>query len=128
MSDDKQKSDHSDGLANAVRKAYEAKLEGVAPDFDATWNAAQTRFQGRKRRYRLVSAVAASIVIFSIVLNFLLPGQSQDPADSELAAMMMVSIQWEAPSDSLLPEYDFDIYQDLPEIINTTDLTRGLLL
>ena len=128
MSNKRQKSGQSDELTASIRQAFESKLKAPIPEFDAVWAAAQEQVHGEKRRYRVISAIAASIAVLTIILSLVLPRQSQELADSELADAMMISVQWIAPSDILLPEYAFDIYQDVPELIHPTDMTRGLLL
>jgi len=35
---------------------------------------------------------------------------------------------WSAPSDSLMPDHQFDIYQDIPVLIESTETYGGTLL
>ena len=43
-------------------------------------------------------------------------------------ADLMDSTYWTAPSDALLPEREFDIYQDLPVLFESTEPAEGALL
>ena len=43
-------------------------------------------------------------------------------------AELMGSTSWAAPSDVLMPEYEIDIYQDLPALMESTKPVEGALL
>ena len=43
-------------------------------------------------------------------------------------ADLMDSTYWTAPSDVLLPDRQFDIYQDMPELFESTEPAGGTLL
>jgi hypothetical protein len=43
-------------------------------------------------------------------------------------ADLMDSTYWSAPSDVLLPDREFDIYQDLPVLFESTEPAEGALL
>lgn len=128
MHDDERKSEQVDALTESIRKAFDAKVGETIPEFGATWIAAEARVQTSKRRIRIIVGMAASIAVVAVIFNMLPPRQPPPLPDSELAAVLMSSLLWNAPSDSLMPEHLFDIYQDVPEIIQSTDLTKGLLL
>jgi len=98
------------------------------PGFDETWVAAEARFLVEKRRYRLVTGFAASLAMVAIVLGMLPPDGRQELPDFELAAGMMNTTLWSAPSDVLMPQYSTDVYQDIPEIPVSTDLNGETLL
>ena len=133
MNDEEPKSDQLDQLLvdkvkESLRKTYDARVGKAVPDFEATWFAAKDRVRVSKRRSKMNSAIAASIALVAIVFTAMLSQQSSQRPDSELAAMLLVSTQWIAPSDVLMPEHSFDIYRDVPEFIEPIDLTKGLLL
>lgn len=111
-------------LAESISKRGSTPLQG----FDEAWAVAEARFLVEKRRYRMISGVAASLALFAIVIGMLPSGSQQQLPDFELAAGMMNTTMWRAPSDILMPQYPIDIYQDIPEIPASTDLIGEALL
>lgn len=99
--------------------------DNQVPTFEATWAAAESRYR-RDRRFRAVAGVAASVAVVAIVLSALQP----EVVDAPIIEMgdLLGSTSWHAPSDVLLPEHQFDIYQDLPDLIQSTDGTGEALL
>lgn len=128
MSDEIHRTSQEDGLKKAIRQAFDSKTGETIPEFDATWSAAEVRYRTSKRRYRIMTGVAASAVLFAIVLNMQFSPPSPELLEFDLDAALMTSTQWHAPSDVLMPELRFDFYQDVPELIPSTDFTKGLLL
>lgn len=120
---DKRMTDEELKLEKMLAGAFER--DDQAPAFDATWAAAETRYRKRRRSRALVSA-AASVAIVAIVLSALQP-EAVDAPIIEMAELLGTT-SWQAPSDVLLPEHRFDIYQDLPELIQSTDGTGEALL
>ena len=110
-------------LANLLRRATP---EGQPPSFDATWRAAEARHRRSQRRNRGLAGLAATLAVVAIVVNALMP------ADDEVAyiemAELLESTSWQAPSDVLLPTREFDIYQELPVLMESTNETGGALL
>ena len=113
-------------LGTALREA-QAKLDSDhVPDFDSTWAAAQRRAAAMRKRRRVWAGalVAAAIAVVAVGL---LP-----PSDDELrfidAEDLLGTTHWSAPSDSLLPVHQFDIYQDIPVLIESTETYGGALL
>ena len=53
-----------------------------------------------------------------------------EPAEPNLVDLdeLVASTTWVAPSDSLLPEHRFDIFQELPEMFESTGTEEGTLL
>ena len=41
---------------------------------------------------------------------------------------LLGSTSWQAPSDVLLPQHEFDLYQDMPALIESTEAATGALL
>jgi hypothetical protein len=72
-----------------------------------------------------VGAAAAAIVGAVIVL---LNSGSPPTASYIEIADLMESTYWAAPSDVLLPDREFDIYQDLPVLFESTEPAEGALL
>lgn len=110
-------------LEKMLESAFER--DDQAPPFDSTWAAAESRYRRRRRNRALVS-VAASVAIVAIVLSALQP----EAVDAPMIEMgeLLGTTSWQAPSDVLLPEHRFDIYQDLPDLIQSTDGTGEALL
>lgn len=115
-------------IRKAVAESVSKRELTSVPGFDETWTAAEARFLVEKRRYRMVTGVAASLALVVIVLGMLGPDGRQELPDFELAAAMMNTTLWSAPSDVLMPQYPIDIYQDIPEIPVSTDLNGETLL
>lgn len=116
-------------LAEQVGRAFPG--DGTAPDFSVAWNAAQARQRTVRRRYAAFAAAAAITAIAVVAFNI---GAPQRPDVSYIAdADLLGSTTWVAPSDSLLPQHTFDIYQDLPELadplqLRSTNPADGALL
>ena len=119
----------NDGNLKALLNESSRQREsGGGAGFDAIWRAAEAQYLAEKRRYRRVSAAAASIAVFAIAIS-LFPGDEKPVlADFDVAARLMESTQWTAPSDVLLPNYAVDLYDELPVLIESTDWYEGTLL
>ena len=128
MNNKEAEKDLSEDLTKALRNAFDSRIGEAIPDFDATWSAAESRMLASKRRYRIATGLAASIALFAIVFSVQLLQQSSDLSDIKMDSALMASTQWVAPSDILMPEHMSDFYQDVPELIPSTDFTKGLLL
>jgi hypothetical protein len=111
-----------DTLRRRVREAWPEPSQ--APTFEATWAAAERRRGGRRYGYGL-GAVAAAVTAAVIVL--ISNGVPTTESYVEVADLMN-STYWAAPSDVLLPDREFDIYQDLPELFESTEPAGGALL
>jgi regulator of extracellular matrix RemA (YlzA/DUF370 family) len=120
---DRRMTDNESKLEKILAGAFER--DDQVPAFDATWAAAETRYRKRRRRRAMVS-VAASVAIVAIVLSALQP-ETVDAPIIEMAELLGTT-SWQAPSDVLLPEHRFDIYQDLPDLIQSTDGAGEALL
>jgi len=94
------------------------------PTFEETWQAARRRHADSLRNYRLFAACAAILAVAVIVLRAVGPTGQPYIEMTDL----MESTYWSAPSDVLLPQPQFDIYQDMPEMFESTDPARGALL
>jgi len=96
------------------------------PDFAATWQAASCR--AGRRRYRLHLAAAAAVAAIAVIVVANLSGPPDEALEYIEMSELMGSTSWTAPSDVLLPESRFDIYQDLPTLIESTEVDGGTLL
>lgn len=111
-----------EALAVQLRDALDTAQD--APGFDAVFAAAERRYRSARRR-RL--SVAAAAVVAAAMLPFLSGSPTAQPEYIRLAELME-STQWSAPSDVLLPTRRFDIYQELPVLIESTNAAEGALL
>ena len=113
--------DSDKALRQAVRDSWP---EDRGPAFDETWQAASKRYAGSRRRYAYLAGAAAVVAAVVIAVNGQAP---QQPAYIEVADLLE-STWWSAPSDALLPDREFDIYQDMPEMFESTEPAGGSLL
>ncbi len=117
---------NDDTLRRAVQKAQALAEGGPPPDFPNTWSAAVARAAERRRRHGFVVATAAAAAIAAVAFGLLRsPELEWQYVDS---GELLGSTSWSAPSDSLLPEHQFDIYQEYPLLIESTDTYGGTLL
>ena len=113
-------------LAIALRDAH-AHAEGdAAPDFSRVWDAARARAAAIRNRRRLFAASGAAAAVLAIVFGLRVP--SDDEWRYINADELLEKTGWSAPSDSLLPDREFDIYRDIPVLIESTDNYGGALL
>ena len=111
-------------LANAIRQANSADSE--APPFGKVWSAAEQRYQRSRRRYSWLASAAAVVAAVIVVLNAGPPAVNH--GEYIEMAELLNSTSWAAPSDVLLPNYEFDIYRDLPALMESTKPVEGALL
>lgn len=113
-------------LGNALRDA-QAHAEGdAAPDFSRVWAAASARAGAARNRRRLLAASGAVVMVLAIAFGLYPP--SEDELRYIDADELLQKTGWSAPSDSLLPDREFDIYRDIPVLIESTDNYGGALL
>lgn len=114
-------------LRDALRTRQDKAGAGQVPGFDVVWARAETTVAGRRRRFKTMSGIAAAAALVAVVLvSQLRPTEQEwqfvDP--DELAS----STSWVAPSDILLPKHQFDIYGEIPVLIESTERDGGTLL
>ena len=111
-------------LRDDIRQAWPPGAGSATSSFASAWRAAEKRHVSRRRHYRRFASAAAVVAAVVIALNARSPLQ-----DSYIeVAELLESTYWTAPSDMLLPNRTFDIYQDMPVIFESTDLAEGALL
>ncbi len=105
-------------MKQAMKAALQAE-ESRAPTFDDSWSAAKARYGASKRRYRVVASAAAVLAVAALVIVAQTP---QPPLDMPLVSEddLLWRTSWAAPSDAWLPDHEFDIYQDLPTLTEST--------
>jgi len=111
-------------LANAIRQANSADSE--APPFSKVWSGAEQQYLRSRRRYSWFASAAAVLAGIVVVLNAAPPTVNHG-GYIEMAELLG-STSWAAPSDVLLPIHDFDIYRDLPALMESTKPAEGALL
>lgn len=110
-------------LRDALRRDMPAS---EAPPFESTWHAAETRYKGSRRRNAALAGVAATLAAVAVIVTVLVP-DSEQVAYIEIAELLETT-SWQAPSDTLMPEREFDIFQELPVLMESTDEAGGALL
>jgi len=113
-------------LRVALRDAQASVENGDVPQFDRVWAAANARTRTSRRQRRVVAGAAAAATVAAIAFGLLVPrgGELQFVDEDELLG----TTSWSAPSDSLLPEHQFDIYREIPVLIESTETNGGALL
>ena len=118
--------DSDNTVRDALRAEQASREDGRAPAFEDMFAAAEAQAAGLARRRRMALGIAAAMAVVAIAASLLLPRgedwQYVDPDD------LVTSTSWTAPSDVLLPEHSFDIYRDIPVLIESTDSNEGALL
>ena len=114
-----------DKLRERLSQAWARRAGDRQPPFDSTWQSAQSRHAALCRRYRRFAGVAATAAAIVVGLNALT--SMQQPTYIEVAELLE-STYWSAPSDVLLPDREFDIYQDMPVLFESTEPAGGTLL
>ena len=115
-------------LANQVRNAFDTLAKKAPPSFDEVWAAAESQHFKERRRYATIIGIAAALAIVAIVAGLWSPQEAGMSDDYLIADSLLNSTQWSAPSDALMPTHEFDIYQEIPFLLESTDLEEGTLL
>jgi len=114
-------------LRDALRQGQREAEVGRVPGFDAVWAAAEAAALQKRQRVSAAGGVAAVVALAAIVVvSQMRPAENTwqfvDPDE------FVNSTSWVAPSDVLLPEHQFDIYRDIPVLIESTGSEEGALL
>jgi hypothetical protein len=110
------------GLRDQIRNTWPAP--GREPAFSQVWQSARQRHAAVRRRNQQFAG--AAVVVAAVVIAFF----AESPSEHSYieVADLMESTYWTAPSDVLLPEREFDIYQDMPVLFESTEPAGGTLL
>ncbi len=116
--------DSDDTLRKQVNRAWRHEGNAGQSSFADAWQAAQHRHAASRRRYSKFAGVAALAAALVVALNL------QSPAEESYIELadLLESTYWSAPSDVLLPDREFDIYQDMPVLFESTEPAGGALL
>jgi len=113
-------------LRDAVREVQAHAEQAQAPAFDAVWAAAVAQAGSARKRYVPFAVSAAAVAVLAIVFILRTPvGEEWQYVDEY---ELFETTGWSAPSDSLLPKREFDIYRDVPALIESTEPYGGALL
>lgn len=116
-----------DRLRDTLPQQQRDMEAGRVPEFDSVWADAEARVAERRRRDRAIGGLAAAAVLAAVIgLGLMRPAEQEwqyvNPDDFES------STSWVAPSDVLLPEHRFDIFGEIPVLIESTVTDEGALL
>ncbi len=120
--------DSDKAIRDEIRQAWPAASGDAEPSFETTWQAAQRQHAVARRRYRRFAGAAAVVAVAVIAVNFAFYAQPPAGESYVEVADLLDSTYWTAPSDALLPDRQFDIYQDMPVIFESTEPAGGALL
>jgi hypothetical protein len=93
------------------------RADGAAPNFSTIWQAAEA--SARPGRRYSVAVAATFLAVVAVATTSLL--QSDGGVVYLDVDELMASTSWSAPSDSLLPQHEFDIYRDVVQLIESTE-------
>ena len=115
-------------IQKTLKPAFDQEQASDVPDFDKMWANAERAHSHSRRKFRLASGVAAAVALAVMAATFWPAQQAELSDDYLIADALMNSTLWSAPSDSLMPEHQFDIYQEVPLLIESTHSLEGTLL
>ena len=118
-------------IKEKLKQAAQAAQKDDMPSFDETWVVAETHFvqsRSRYRRYGALATVAAAIGVVAMTIALWPAQQAELSDDYFIADALLNSTSWTAPSDALMPERQFDIYQGIPLLDESTNTYEGSLL
>ncbi len=115
---------NDDETLRSMLQPRQQAADRAAPSFDAVFAAAEDQLRRTSRKRYLGLAAAAAVAALAIAL---LPANEDEFTYVDLDELT-ASTSWSAPSDSLLPQHEFDIYRGLPRLIESTDTDEGALL
>jgi len=113
-------------LEHAVKRAQTDIETGRVPDFGRSFAAAERRVGVMRRRRGFVAGSAVAAAVAVVAFSSLLRGGNDWQYVDE--AELLGTTSWTAPSDSLLPEHQFDIYREIPLRMESTGSNEGALL
>jgi hypothetical protein len=118
-------------IREKLKQAADAAQRDGTPSFDETWVVAESQFvrsRSRFKRFGGIAAAAAAVAVLALTVA-LWPAQQAELADDYyIADALLNSTSWTAPSDALMPEHQFDIYQEIQFLDESTKPYEGSLL
>ncbi len=115
-------------LRQKLRESLQSMQGGDVPAFDAMWANAEKQHGTTRLHYRRIAGLTTAAAVAATAF-MLWPLNANHAVDTYLTVEDLLSTtQWVAPSDVLLPEYQFDIYDDLPVLIEAIEFDEGSFL
>jgi hypothetical protein len=113
-------------IERALREGQRQAEAGRIPAFEGVWAVAEER-AARRGSGRSIAAIAVAVsIVLAVVISVMRPAEQEwefvNPED------LASNTSWVAPSDVLLPERRFDIYEEIPVLIESTESDEGALL
>lgn len=119
---------NDENIRKSIRPAFDEAESSEVPGFNEVWANAEVTLGDSSRRNRVLGGAAAAIVVMGLVAS-LWPAQHPELSDDYLIVdALLNSTSWSAPSDSLMPEHQFDIYQEILFLNESTISQEGTLL
>lgn len=116
-------------IREKLKQAADAAQRDGTPSFDETWVVAESQFVRSRSRFKRFGGIAAAAVAVLAITVALWPAQQAELTDEYyIADALLNSTSWTAPSDALMPEHQFDIYQEIPFLDESTKPYEGSLL
>jgi hypothetical protein len=103
--------DENDTFREALKRAQH-EADGTVTSFAVTFGIAKRKSQVRLRTRFAGLAAAAAIAVLGLSL---LPMQEKEFTYVDLEELAATT-RWSAPSDSLFPQHEVDVYRDLPRL------------
>jgi hypothetical protein len=119
---------NDNNIREQLQDAMGAIHKQAPPAFDDVWAAAEMQHQQARRRYATFSGVAAAVAMVAVVAGLWSSQDAERPDDYLIADSLLNSTLWLAPSDTLMPQHEFDIYREIPFLMESTDPEEGTLL
>ena len=113
-------------IGERIRDAFDAVQKDAPPPFDAVWSAAEQQHHKARRRQATFGGIAAALVL--VVVSFWLFNRPHSDDEYLIAESLLNETQWSAPSDTLMPIHEIDIYQEIPFLAEPTNPDEGLFL
>lgn len=115
-------------IQRKLKEAYDASQPARTSSFNETWASAKARFERSQHRYRVIGGIAAAVAVIGLAIGLWPARQAEFDDDYLIADALLNSTSWSAPSDMLMPEHQFDIYREIPFLIESTNSQEGSLL
>lgn len=112
--------DEDETLRAALRPAQH-QADGGAPKFEATFRAAEHRLHDRRKMQLMGLAAAMAVAILALSL---LPTHRDEIAYVDIEELTATT-RWSAPSDSLFPRHQIDVYRDVPQLFEWTNISTA---
>lgn len=119
---------HDSWLDEELRRSLTRKPDHAVPDFASVMQVAEERNAIGRARYRLVAAFAVAASFAAVMMAQWPNGDKTVDDEFKIGVALLESTQWVAPSDVWLPQYQFDIYRDVPVFMGSTEAAEGTLL